>query len=317
MILVTGGTGMVGAHLLYQLVLQGEQVRAIHRPDSSFEGVKTVFGYYSNTPDTLFKRIEWVVADITDIPELTNAFKGISRVYHLAAMISFNPSQYRLLRKFNIEGTANIVNLCIDHNVTKLCYVSSIATLSSETKNKPIDEESHWNPEEPHTIYAITKFGAEMEVWRGTQEGLNAVIVNPSVILGAGFWLSGSGKIFGKAKKGIPFYTRGEMGFVDVEDVAMACIMLMNSPIINERFILNSENWSYKRLLQTITQRLNTPVPKLELKPWILQIGWRLDWFFHTFFRTRRKLTKRTAATLINRKYYNNSKNRTTIRLSL
>lgn len=163
-------------------------------------------------------------------------------------MISFNPSQYRLLRKFNIEGTANIVNLCIDHNVTKLCYVSSIATLSSETKNKPIDEESHWNPEEPHTIYAITKFGAEMEVWRGTQEGLNAVIVNPSVILGAGFWLSGSGKIFGKAKKGIPLYTRRD-GFCRCRRCRYGLYYAHDSPIINEAFLLNSENWSYNSLL--------------------------------------------------------------------
>ncbi|MCB0464194.1 MAG: NAD-dependent epimerase/dehydratase family protein, partial [Aequorivita sp.] len=184
MILVTGGTGLVGSHLLFFLLKKNERVRAIHRKSSDIQSVKKVFALYTPEVESLFNKIEWIEADITDIPALKEVFMGIKKVYHCAAFISFNPSKYKVLKKANVEGTANIVNLCLANNIEKLCYVSSVATLGSNLKDQLISEETSWNPDEKNSVYAITKYGAEMEVWRGTQEGLDAVIVNPGLILG-------------------------------------------------------------------------------------------------------------------------------------
>ncbi|NCP89793.1 MAG: NAD-dependent epimerase/dehydratase family protein, partial [Flavobacteriales bacterium] len=207
MILVTGGTGLVGSHLLYKLASEGEKVRAIYRNERKLSNIKNVFSCYTADYMPLYDSIEWLQADILDIPSLTRAFNNIAYVYHCAAFVSFEPDKYHLLRKTNIEGTANMVNLCIAHHVKKLCYVSSIATLGNPENLKEITEETEWNAEANNTIYAITKYGAEIEVWRGSQEGLSVVIVNPGVILGAGIWRYGSGNLFTKAYKGLKYYT--------------------------------------------------------------------------------------------------------------
>ena len=212
MVLVTGGTGLIGSHLLFKLTQQGENVRATYRVGSDLDQVKVVFSYYSDDSESLFNQIEWVEADLNDIPKLTLAFENISHVYHCAALISFDPSDYKLLRKTNIKGTANIVNLCSAFSVKKLCYVSSIATLGYNPER--IDEETHWSGNQDQSVYAISKYGAEMEVWRGTQEGVSTVIVNPGVVLGPGFWSSGSGLLFKMAAKGKMYATKGVTGYV-------------------------------------------------------------------------------------------------------
>ncbi len=308
MILVTGGTGLVGSHLLYKLIEKGEKVRAIHRKNSNLNTVLTVFSYFSKNAKDVFNKIEWVEADITNIPSLSKTFKGVITVYHAAAFISFNPKKYNILKKINTEGTANIVNLCIENKVKKLCYVSYIATLGEEINEKHITEETHWNAEKENNVYAITKYGAEMEVWRGTQEGVDAVIVNPGVILGAGFWNTGSGKIFKTVNNGLKYYTLGQMGFVDVEDVVKAMIQLMESTIKNERYILVSENWSYKDLTTTIASQMGVTPPKKEAKSISLQFLWRLDWLKHKLTGSKRKLTKLSVKSLTTKYYYNNEK---------
>ena len=196
MILVTGGTGLVGSHLLFELVHTNENIRAIYRDEAKQVLVKKVFSYYSEESNLLFNKIDWVKADLLDIPTLTEVFTGITHVYHCAALISFDPKDYHKLRKINIEGTANIVNLCIANTISKLCYVSSISTLGKKENHSHINEETHWNPDADNSVYGISKYGAEMEVWRGTQEGLKTVIVNPGLILGPGLWNSGSGLLF-------------------------------------------------------------------------------------------------------------------------
>jgi len=241
MILVTGGTGLVGAHLLYSLINNGENVRAIHRKSSDLEAVKNVFSFYTNEPEILFTKIEWMVADITDVPSLTPAFKDIDYVYHCAAYISFNPRHYSTLKKVNVEGTANIVNFSLSHNVKKLCYVSSIATIGKTANGSLITEETEYNPEEDNSVYAITKYNAEMEVWRGTQEGLDAVIVHPGVILGEGIWSSASGGILRTVYKGVKYYTTGGVGIVDVQDVAEVMISLLKITIV-----IRITSWSPK-----------------------------------------------------------------------
>lgn len=307
MILVTGGTGLVGAHLLYKLATNNEKVRAIYRNEDKLNNVKCVFSTYTDNYQHLLDTIQWVKADILDIPLLTEAFNGISYVYHCAAFVSFEPDKYQLLRRTNIEGTANIVNLCISNTIKKLCYVSSIATIGSTLSND-ITEKTHWNPEADNSVYAITKYGAEMEVWRATQEGLNAVIVNPGVILGAGIWHYGSGSLFKKAHKGLRYYTSGTIGLVSVEDVVSIMIKLLKSNIVNERYILVAENWSYKQFLQTLSQSVNTKTPKKLVSYNTLQWVWKLDWLKHKLTGKRRQITKHIAYSLSSKTNYNSDK---------
>lgn len=309
MILVTGGTGLVGSHLLYQLVENGKAVRAIYRTKEKLDTVKKVFSYYSPDHEALFSKIEWVEATITNIPQLEQAFKDITQVYHCAAFISFNPKQYHTLRHTNIEGTANIVNLCISHNVKKLCYVSSIATIGKKAGDQLITEETYWNPEAEQSVYSITKYGAEMEVWRGTQEGLDAVIVNPGVIIGPGFWRGGgSGSLIRLVYKGAPRYTEGVVGYVGVKDVVNIMIDLMESTLVNQRYILVSDNIPYKTFLTKTANYLNVKPPEKKASKLLLQIAWRLDWLRSRLLNKKRRLFKQTTKTITTTSYYSNQK---------
>ncbi len=308
MILVTGGTGLVGSHLLYFLLKKNEQVRAIHRKNSNLNSVKKVFALYTSEVDSLFNKIEWVEANITEIPALTIAFEDIRKVYHCAAFITFNPAKYKILKKVNIEGTANIVNLSLAHNVEKLCYVSSVATLGSNINDQLITEETPWNPDEKNSVYAITKYGAEMEVWRGTQEGLNAVIMNPGIILGTSPDAGGSGVIVSLAANGVPFYPSGAMGIVDVQDVVKVMIQLMDSKTKNEQFILVSENVTYKELLSKLAPLLGKKPPTKKLSKRFMFFLSGMDWLSNKLFRTKRRFIKATVRSMFTSSLYDASK---------
>ncbi|MFP4844874.1 NAD-dependent epimerase/dehydratase family protein [Winogradskyella sp. PE311] len=310
MILVTGGTGLVGSHLLYKLVSNGKNVRAIYRRKKTLKRVKHVFSYFSNEADKLFNKIEWIEADINDVPKLQHAFVNITNVYHCAAFVSFEPDKYKQLRKINIEGTANIVNLSVAYEVNKLCYVSSIAAIGhNEDEQKLINEKTAWNAEADNSVYAITKYGAELEVWRGSQEGLNIVIVNPGIILGAGYWNGGSsGNLFKKVYNGMRHYVTGITGYIYVFDVIDAMIELMASDIRNEGFILVSENLSFKDFLQKVAKELGIEPPKKEAKPWLLGLAWRLDWLTHKIIGKRRSISKQNAKSAHSITQYDNSK---------
>ncbi|MDX1762512.1 MAG: NAD-dependent epimerase/dehydratase family protein [Christiangramia sp.] len=309
MILVTGGTGLVGAHLLFELAKKNERIRATVRVNSDIRQVRNVFSYYcdQSKADELFNRIDWITADINNIPALDSAFEGVEFVYHCAALVSFDPSDEKKLRKINIEGTANIVNLCISHKVKKLCYVSSVAAIGSEKNSSKVDEKTKWNPENDHNDYAISKYGAEIEVWRGTQEGVDTVIVNPGIIIGPGFWDSGSGKIFKRIDKGLNYHFPKVSGFVGVKDVVQAMIELINSSVKNENFILVSENLSFEKVLKETAEYLNKPKPKRQLKKWMIAMGW----FFQkigSFFGAKREITRDSINGLFQETYYDNSK---------
>jgi dihydroflavonol-4-reductase len=310
MILVTGGTGLVGSHLLFKLVSNNDNVRAIYRREKTLQRVKHVFSYFSDEAETLFKTIEWVKGDINDVPKLEDTFKGITAVYHCAAFVSFEPDKYKTLRNINIKGTANIVNLSISNNVKKLCYVSSIASIGQHSNpEKLIDEQTPWNPEEDNSAYAITKYGAELEVWRGTQEGLDAVIVNPGVILGAGYWNGGSsGNLFKQIHKGMRYYVNGVTGYVDVWDVVNAMHQLMTSAITNESFIIVSENLSFKTFQTKTANALKVKPPNKEAKPWLLNFAWRLDWLRFKLLGKRRSLSRQTAKSAVTTAKYDHSK---------
>ncbi|WP_369766063.1 NAD-dependent epimerase/dehydratase family protein [Flavobacterium sp. WC2429] len=316
MVLVTGGTGLVGAHLLLHLIESGstdnKKIRATYRELKSIQKTKSLFESYNKAP--LFDAIEWIKADIIDVPSLEEAFQEIEYVYHCAAVISFDPKDEALLRKTNIEGTANVVNLCLVNKIKKLCHVSSTAALGDLTGNELIiTEETEWNPEKPHSDYAISKYGAEMEIWRGQQEGLNVIIVNPGVIIGPGFLNQGSGQLFEKIRNGLSFYTTGSTGFVAVSDVVKIMTQLMKSTITNQRFTVISQNIIFRDLLNMISDALNTNRPKHHANPFLLSLAWRADWFLSSIFQSKRKITKATAKASYSINEYSNEKVKTAL----
>lgn len=308
MILVTGGTGLVGSHLLYKLVQKHPHIRATYRTQKKVDKVRQVFSYYTADVDTLFGRIEWVEATLNDLPKLESAFKDVTHVYHCAALVSFDPGQYHQLRKVNIEGTANVVNLCVSHKVKKICYVSSVAATGQSESGKAITEETPWNKEADHSVYAITKYGAELEVWRGTQEGVPAVIVNPGIIVGPGFWRDSSGSLIRFIDKGLKYYTTGISGYVDIDDVVEPMLQLMESDISNERYILVAENLSFKDFAYSVAKCLEVNPPKKQVKNWQLKIAWRLDWLNAFLRKKRRKLTKQAVYSLTHNSVYESDK---------
>ncbi len=275
MVLVTGGTGLVGAHLLYQLCQEDFPVVAIHRSTSNLNAVKQVFSFYTDEFERLFNKITWKVADVNDIPSLKEAFVGITHVYHSAAVISFDKKNDELLRKVNIEGTANMINVSIDSKIKKFCFVSSVASIGKFKNQTAVTEENDWNPEDANNGYAISKYGAENEVWRGSQEGLDVVIVNPGVILGPGFWQSGSGKIFESVYNGFKFYTEGITGYVGVQDVVKSMLLLMKSNCVNERYILVAENRSFKDIVFAIADEFKVKRPSIKVTPVLRELAWR------------------------------------------
>lgn len=307
MILVTGATGLVGSHLLISLLQENDSVKALYRNSKHIEKVKNVFAYKNQL--NLFDKINWIEGDITDIPSLNVAFENISTVYHCAALISFDPKDEEKLRKINIEGTANIVNCCIDFGVKKLCHVSSIAALGDTKEGETtITEETDWNPENFHNDYAISKYGAEMEVWRGFQEGLEVLIVNPGVIFGYGFPEQGSSVIFNSVKKGLSFYTKGKTGIIAVEDVVQCMILLLKKEISGQQYTLVAENPTLETVLFTISDGLKVKRPSIYANKSLTIIAWRLDWFLSKITRKKRTFTRATSKSSHSVDIYDNSK---------
>ncbi len=316
MVLVTGATGLVGSHLLLHLIENGENVRAIYRNQNNIQKTKSVFELYKKAD--LFEKIEWLEADILDIPSLEIAFADIDYVYHCAALISFDPKDEEALRKTNIEGTANMVNFSIAREIKKFCFVSSIAALGDLAAHETyITEETDWNPEKPHSDYAISKYGAEMEVWRAHQEGLDVIIVNPGVILGpipkTKNNKQGSDELYTRVANGLSFYTLGNTGFIAVDDVVKTAFELMKSDIKNERFTLIADNIVFKDILDTIADALKVKRPHLHAKPFLMNFLWVANGIFSTLFFQKRRLTKATAKASYSKNLYSNEKIKTAL----
>jgi nucleoside-diphosphate-sugar epimerase len=293
-IFVTGGTGLVGSHLLNQLIEEGKYVSALYR---------------NQVPDIKNKdKVEWVKGDILDITFLEEVLKNTEQVYHCAAIVSFETKQKDVMFKTNVEGTANVVNTSINAGVKKLCFVSSVAALEQKTNGEEIDEIMNWSETTGNSNYGKSKYFAEMEVWRGIGEGLNAVIVNPSIILGAGNWNEGSAKIFKTAFEEFPWYTEGETGFVDVNDVVRIMIQLMESNISAERFIVSAENRKYKDIFTGIANAFGKKPPHRKVTPLLASVVWRLEALKSMFTNEGTLLTKETARSAQSVARYNNNK---------
>jgi len=305
MILVTGGTGFLGSHLLLFLLRKDLKVRAIYKNPLSLQKTKHLFSLYHPHPQEMFDRIEWVYADITNVTELDEVFEGISQVYHTAAIVDITSGEKRLMELVNVEGTKNLLSYSIKHKIKKFMHVSSIASLGNYTN--PITEKTFWSWKENSGEYAKTKFLSEMEVWRATQEGLDAVIINPSVILGAGYWNEGSGQLFNKINRGLKFYTNGVSGFVDVWDVVKAMYQLMQSDVKNDSFIVSAENLSYYELLKNIAKTLNKKPPSIELRPWMFYFMKPLNFFSRLLFK-KNMLEPSMIQSLFSKSYYSSQK---------
>jgi dihydroflavonol-4-reductase len=309
--LVTGGTGLVGTHLLLALAHEHKKIRAVYREKDRIIAVKKWFDYCKK--NDLFERIEWIEGDITDVPFLMQAFNGVQEVYHCAGFVSFDNTKEKSLFKINQEGTANMVNVALEHAVEKFCYVSSIAALGSTNNNELITEDTDWNPEKIHDAYAFSKYEGELEVWRGIQEGLNAVIVNPGVIIGACYSENDIQKLFRFAAKKNPFYSTGVTGYVSVNDVVKAMILLMKHRIFNQRFCLVAENLSFKDILTSLSTVYNTTPPKYKLSP---TKAWLFVFLGTLLFKLKcikTPFSYNFSKVLFKKSYYNNQKIKTHI----
>ena len=317
MIFVTGGTGLVGSHLLFNLLNSGKKVRVLKRPTSNVKWVKKVFSYYTDQPEELYNRIDWVEGDILDYHNLEDLLVGVTEIYHCAAIVSFHANDRDSMLNNNVKGTANLINAAIHNQVKKFCHISSIAALGKTQDGTEINEETYWIPSKQKSGYSLSKFFSEMEVWRGIEEGLEAVIVNPSIILGPGNWDIGSPKLFQAIGKGLKYYTKGETGFVDVRDVASAMIHLMEESNFeetkNQRFILNAGNMSYQDFFNKIADSLQKPRPKAFASDLILQLAWRAARLASFFSGKRPMITKEAISGSNKITHYNGEKIQKTI----
>lgn len=298
MILVTGGTGFIGAYIIKELVQKGYSVRAIRRSN------KLPFFI---SPD-IFNKVEWVSGDVLDIISLDEAMKGVDAVIHSAALVSFIKKERKQMYQVNVEGTANVVNLALENNVQRLVHISSISALGRTAAGEHVTEEKKWTESKINTHYGISKQKAEIEVWRAIGEGLNAVIINPSTVVGFGNWHNGSCAIFKNIYKEFPWYSTGINGYVDVEDVARTAVLLMESSISGERFIVNCDNWEFRKLFDTIADAFGKKRPSREAGLFLSGIAWRLEKIKALLTGKKPLLTRETARIGISKTYWETGK---------
>lgn len=304
MILLTGATGFLGSHLLYRLLAETSvPIKALYRTKSKIKKTEQVFNYYNDSLKN-YKNLSWVQADLLNEVEVDEICKDVSQIYHCAASVSYNPGDKHKIIKNNIESTENIVHYAIKYGVKSFCYASSIAALGSSPEGLNINEETVKDSAEESSNYSYSKFKSEMVVHRGIVSGLNAVIVNPSVILGPYDWESGSSSIFKKIYNGFKFYTKGVTGYVDVRDVAHLMFLLTSKECYGEKFLVSAENRSYKELFDSIAEALKTKSPTIYArKNWLKAIA-VADSIKYRITGKDVIITKETVKTAYSKSYY-------------
>ena len=305
--LITGATGLLGTHLLLELLQNGQKVRALKRPDSNLGVVQDIFDFYA--PGTnLHQQIEWVEGDVMDVESLLDAMAGVEYVYHTAAVVSYHRKDWDKMYRVNVHGTANVVNAAHKAGIKKLCHVSSIAALGKVKPGQWISEAEEWKDSSFNTHYGISKHESEMEVWRGVQEGLDAVVVNPGFIIGPGDFSRSSASVFTKLNEGMSYYPPGGTGFVCATDCARAMRLLMNGGASGEGYILVGENLSMQELFQSISQQLERTVPHKEASSIILQLARIAEWIKEKLTGKKALITRETVKNASIRFYYKNDK---------
>tara|TARA_Y100000996_G_scaffold86936_1_gene60689 strand:- start:9754 stop:10719 length:966 start_codon:yes stop_codon:yes gene_type:complete len=313
MILVTGATGFVGSELICLLVKKNLNVVGLYR--NEIQKNKTIHIIKSRLKKNTekLKKIKWIKANLTDFSSLENAFFGIKKVYHCAALVSMAFKDQKRLLKINQEGTSHIVNLCLKNNIKKLVYVSSIAALGNDKYENEINESSPWDNSIEKTTYSYSKYVAELEVWRGSEEGLPIVIVNPGVILGN---KSPINSMFNSIRKGFNFFPSGSTGLVEINDVVYLMFHLMESNITNERFILVAENWSYKKIYEMTLKKYNKKIKLFPLPKSIFYLAWIIEKTISFFGFKKRFLSKALIRSLYEDKQINGNKIKSKISFS-
>lgn len=311
MIFITGCTGLLGSHLVAEIVKSQKskvksQIKLLCRENSDLSLLKNVLSRYDF--DEIPNNIEFVYGDILDYDVLEETMRDVDEVYHCAAVVSFDASDKNSLMRVNVEGTRNMVNAALQCGVKKFCHVSSIAALGRALEGETIDEESPWTHSKNNSVYSNSKHEGEMEVWRGIAEGLNATIVNPSLILGAGKWDSSSCELFNTIAKGFPFYTTGINGFVDVKDVARAMIMLMENNKFGQRYCLNGALISYQDLFKLMADNFKVKAPYIKVGKFLSEIAWRVFWLIGKIKGKKPLITKETARTATRKYSYSSAK---------
>lgn len=307
--LVTGATGLVGMHVVRELLVRNRTVRAVFRSEERKERVQKLLEFYHpGQGDTMYAAIQWVQCDLEDVVEVEEALEGVETVYHCAAMVSFGNGHFSKMMAINRYGTANIVNLSIEKGVKAFCHVSSTAAIGKpmDAPEKLVTEKNKWEINEQTSGYAITKHSSEKEVWRGIEEGLSAVIVNPCLVLGPGDWNETSLTIFRSVKKGLRFYPPGANAVVDARDVAYRMVELIDRNIRNQRFLLIGENISFRELTGLIADRLGKKRPSIPVKPWMMGLTWRLATFFSFLTGKPTALTRQAATSAFSTTRYAN-----------
>lgn len=259
--LITGATGIVGIHVMLELLRRGEPVKAMIRPSSDKSIVGKVFAYYGD--EQLIHNIEWFEGDMLDRDSLYDAVIDCKCIYHTAAMVSFSKKDHPKLWQTNVNATADLIDCAISNGIKSFCHVSSIGALGHEP-NGTITEETPWQPDSNRSVYSQSKYRQEMEVWRGIESGLNATIVNPGVILGPGLIGRSSSQILQTVEKGVPFYVEGQTGYIDARDLAHIMIELTEHQFYNERYIVVGHNCEVKRIQELFAKALNKKAPSIK-----------------------------------------------------
>lgn len=296
-IFVTGASGLLGSYLISDLVREGEHVIALYRtaiPDF--------------IPAAVSEKVEWVKGDIFDVILLKELMLQCDRVYHCAGLVSFNPSKTRELMRVNVEGTANVVNAALSAGIKKMVHVSSVAALGRKRNHQTVTEKVKWDDNANPSVYGKSKYLGELEVWRGMAEGLDAVIVNPVIILGVGDWHHGSSATYRNAYNSFPWYTEGVSGFVDAADVSKAMTLLMKSELVGERFIVSAENRTYRSVFTEMAKAFGKKPPHKKVTPLMAALVWRLEKIKSLFTGEDPLLTKETAETAQQHVMFDNSK---------
>lgn len=307
MILVTGGTGLVGAHLLRHLVEQESRpIRATYRSEASLEMTRTIFGYTLNDVDAYMAKIEWVKADLFDLFDVEAVVKGVDVVFHCAAFVSFQPSDKDLLLKGNPLMTELLINASVEFGVSTFMHVSSVAALGRAENGTDIDESTEWKESPNNSVYARSKYASELHVWRGMEEGLQVGVVNPTIILGPGPWKSGSSKFFHTFHKGFKYYTTGKTGFVDVRDVVEMLVRIERNGHFGKRYLAVGENVIYRDLFHAITSAYGVPAPSIQPPSWLTGILWRVEWLRSVLTNATPLVTKETTRSAMSTYTYSN-----------
>ncbi|WP_170178539.1 NAD-dependent epimerase/dehydratase family protein [Flammeovirga pectinis] len=295
-VFITGATGFVGGYILKSILQKGAHVIALNgkRNDKSFLGDDS-------------KLVTWVDIDILDPNSLLEELKEIDYVIHTASIVSFNTTLDEL-RAVNVNGTANLVNISLQAGIKKFIHISSIAALGVPEYGNFINENSKWTGDKGMSAYAISKYNAEQEVWRGYREGLDIVVLNPSVILGVGNWDRSSLTIFKTIQKGVKYYPSGLFSSVDVRDVTAAVIKAIELPISGERFILNASNIPFKLALETISNGLNVEAPSKKISKTSVNFIYYAEKIFSVFTGKSSQLSKDLIKSLFSRYEYDNKK---------